>query len=78
IIESDLAPWIEETMRENPKIYIKSHPKAPEPSPLIELHLSTTSSTLEAAKEDVDRAVAKISGMILKHKGNVQEMPGQE
>ena len=75
IIESELAPWIEETMRENPKVYIKSHPKAPEPRPLIELHLSTTSPTLEAAKEEVDRSVAKISGMILGHYGNVQEIP---
>jgi molybdopterin-biosynthesis enzyme MoeA-like protein len=78
IIESDLAPWIEETMRETPKVYIKSHPKAPEPRPLIELHLSTTSTTLETAKEDVDRATAKISGLILEHKGNVQDITGQQ
>ncbi len=78
IIESELAPWIEETMRENPKIYIKSHPKAPEPHPIIELHLSTTSPTLKRAKEEVDRAVTKISEMIFDHNGSVQEILGQQ
>jgi hypothetical protein len=43
-------------------VYIKSHPKAPEPRPLIELHFSTTSQTLAAAKEDVENAVEEISG----------------
>ena len=78
IIESELAPWIEETMRQYPKVYIKSHPKAPEPRPLIELHFSTTSQTLEAAKEEVGNSVAKISGTILKHNGRIQEMSSQQ
>ena len=78
IIESELAPWIEETMRQYPKVYIKSHPKAPEPRPLIELHFSTTSQTLDAAKEDVEKAAEKISGIILKHNGRVQEISDQQ
>ena len=78
IIESELAPWIEETMRQYPKVYIKSHPKAPEPRPLIELHFSTTSQTLEAAKEDVKNAIVKISETILKHNGRIQEISAQE
>ena len=78
IIESELAPWIEETMWQYPKVYIKSHPKAPEPRPLIELHFSTTSQTLEAAKEDVEKAIEKISGTILKNNGRVQEVSSHQ
>jgi len=78
VIESELAPLIEKTMRENPRVYIKSHPRAPEPRPLIELHFSTTSESTSIAEEDVDGAVKMLTRLIVEHKGNVKEIVGQE
>ena len=77
VIESELAPLIERTMRENPRVYIKSHPKAPEPRPLIELHLSTTSERLEAAEEEVEKAAKMLAQLVVEHKGTVQEIAGE-
>ena len=37
IMESSLAPLIAQAMRENPSIYIKSHPKGEERKPHIEV-----------------------------------------
>jgi len=41
IPESSLAPIIDEVLRKNPEVYIKSHPRISEASPIIEIHLST-------------------------------------
>jgi molybdenum cofactor synthesis domain-containing protein len=46
VMESTLAPIVEQTMKRWPHVYIKSHPRRLEGStPIIELHLSTLSST---------------------------------
>jgi molybdenum cofactor synthesis domain-containing protein len=74
VIESELAPLIEKTMRENPRVYIKSHPKAPEPRPLIELHFSTTSEHLELAEEEVEKAARMLTQLVVEHKGSIREV----
>jgi nicotinamide-nucleotide amidase len=78
VIESELAPLIEKTMRENPHVYIKSHPKAPEPRPLMELHFSTTSANPVAAREDVDRAASMLTQLITELMGSVSEVGEQQ
>lgn len=71
IIESELAPLIDRVRRENPDVYIKSHPKKAEPFPQIELHLYKCSTSGEKAKKQVETAVKQISTLILKHGGNL-------
>ena len=78
VIESELAPLIEKTMRENPRVYIKSHPKAPEPRPLLELHFSTTSTNPVTAREDVDRAANMLTQLITEHMGSVSQVDEQQ
>jgi molybdenum cofactor synthesis domain-containing protein len=78
VIESELAPLIEKTMLENPRVYIKSHPKAPEPRPLMELYFSTTSTNPVTASEDVDRAAKMLTQLITEHKGDVSEVDKQQ
>ena len=63
VMESTLAPIIDQVMRQRPGVYIKSHPRGFETKnrPRIELHFSTFSKTPEKAKENVLRAAAEIS-----------------
>jgi len=74
LYESDLAPLIEEVMRENPYVYIKSHPKVSEKVRRIELHLSTTCSDERTAKQRIERAVMQISSLISERGGRIQPM----
>jgi len=59
-------------MHDNPHIYMKSHPKAAEPIPLIELHITTTSESKEEAKTRVETAAIQISNMITEHGGKAE------
>lgn len=72
IIESELAPLIDRVMHDNPYVYIKSHPKAAEPIPIIDLHLTTTSELEEEAKNHVEKAVKQISQLISEHGGKIE------
>lgn len=74
IIESEMAPLIDATMNDNPNVYIKSHPKAPEPLPHIELHLSTTSNTKGQAKKLVEKAIKRIIPLIYNHGGEIEDL----
>ena len=62
VMESTLAPIIDQVMHHNPEVYIKSHPRGFETKarPRIELHFSTFSKTPKEARENVVRAVAEI------------------
>ena len=71
IMESTIAPLIDETMRDNPLVYIKSHPKLSEAHPSIELHLMTTAKSKNEAEERIDSAAERISELISKHGGKV-------
>lgn len=72
IIESEMAPLIDKAMRDNPYVYIKSHPKAAEPIPLIELHFTTTSESEEKAKNHVEKAAKQISQLIFERGGKTE------
>ena len=71
IIESALAPLIDQVMRDHPAVYVKSHPQAAEPVPRIELHLSTHADAPDAAKEQVEAAAAAIARLIEDNGGAV-------
>jgi len=64
IMESALAPLIDEVMHDNSCVYIKSHPKGQEKKPHLEVHFSTTTKNHETARKCVDVAVAQLSQLI--------------
>jgi len=70
--ESELAPVVDNVMHENPYVYIKSHPKAAEKVPRLELHLSTTSDDAKLARQRVSRALMQISEIIQKKGGKIK------
>jgi len=72
IIESALAPLIDLVMRDYPTVYVKSHPKAAEPIPLIELHLSTFAPSQEEAKKQVEAAATKVTRLIEEYGGVIE------
>ncbi len=61
VIESALAPVIKEVMSRHPTIYIKSHPKGRESgASIIELHLTTTTSSPEKIEKEMEQAVQEL------------------
>ncbi|MEM2465571.1 MAG: nicotinamide mononucleotide deamidase-related protein [Candidatus Bathyarchaeia archaeon] len=72
IVESDLAPLIEQVMRENPYVYIKSHPKVSERIRRIELHLLTTCGDENVARQRIERAIIQISSLLSERGGKIQ------
>lgn len=65
IMESDLAPLIDRTMRDSPYVYIKSHPShTGEGKPHVVLHLSTTAPDSTTAKNRVGKALVQITELI--------------
>ena len=74
IVESEIAPIIDQVMHDNPYVYIKSHPKGGERTSRIELHFSTTSEDTETAKDRVGRAIIQISEMIKAKKGKIRPL----
>jgi nicotinamide-nucleotide amidase len=71
IMESVLAPLIDKVMCDNPRVYIKSHPKGRESRPHMELHLSTTGKPAETPEERLGKASVELAGMIEKAGGEV-------
>lgn len=66
IMESEMAPFIDEVMHDNPYIYLKSHPMGAERKPQIELHMSATATNGVTAKKRVGRAMAQLTEIIQK------------
>lgn len=64
IMESNLAPLIDKVMLDNPRVYVKSHPKDRESNPHIEIHFSAISKDAERAEEDLQKAVMQLSNLI--------------
>ncbi|MEM2897060.1 MAG: molybdopterin-binding protein, partial [Candidatus Bathyarchaeia archaeon] len=61
IIESELSKFIDEVMKRNPGVYIKSHPKVIEDrNPLIELHFSSFGKDLDEIRKKVVDSIADI------------------
>lgn len=64
IMESDIASIIDKAMRDNPQVYIKSHPHGSEGVPHLELHFSTTAQNSNIAKKNVSRALLQTTELI--------------
>ncbi len=74
VIESALAPLIDIVMNDNTGVYIKSHPKEPEPLPVIEFHLSMSSESLEASRQKVENASFQLAKLVRGKKGRIEEI----
>ena len=72
IMESSLAPLIDQTMHENPYVYIKSHPKGEEKKPHLEIHFSTTTKDSKTAKERLEKAIIQLSELVRKNNGKIK------
>jgi molybdenum cofactor synthesis domain-containing protein len=71
IMESSIAPLIDKVMKNNPRVYIKSHPKGTEKVPLIEFHISTKAQKTNEAKKDVTKALIELTDFIEKNGGKI-------
>ncbi|MEM3550796.1 MAG: nicotinamide mononucleotide deamidase-related protein [Candidatus Bathyarchaeia archaeon] len=72
VFESSLAPLIELAMKENPYVYVKSHPRGAEKHPHIEIHLSTTAKNSKEAKDRLGKAIVQLSKLIKDKGGKVK------
>jgi molybdopterin-biosynthesis enzyme MoeA-like protein len=70
--ESSLAPLIDATLRDNPYVYIKSHPKGGERKPHIEIHFSTTNANSTIAKNQIKKAMDQITKLLRKDRANIK------
>jgi molybdenum cofactor synthesis domain-containing protein len=77
VMESSLAPLIDEAMHDNPDVYIKSHvytkahPQVEGRRSHIELHFSTTTEDSETAKFRLDQAMTQLSELVRENGGRV-------
>jgi len=75
LMESNLAPLIDQAMHNNSGVYIKSHVygesrlRAEGQGPHIELHFSTTAEHRTVAKKQLDRAIGQLSLLVQKSGG---------
>jgi nicotinamide-nucleotide amidase len=72
IMESALAPMIDQVMHDNTYVYIKSHPKCEERKPHIEIHFSTTAKDSETARDRLGKAIIQLSELIQKNNGKIK------
>jgi nicotinamide-nucleotide amidase len=79
IMESTLAPLIDEVMHDNPHVYIKSHVYTRSPPQVegkkshIELHFSTMAEDSRTARDRLDKAMAHLSELVQKNGGRVSK-----
>jgi molybdenum cofactor synthesis domain-containing protein len=71
VMESVMAPLIEKVMKNNPQVYVKSHPKGTERIPHIEFHLSTTSKNNITARIRVFNARNQLIELIQENGGKL-------
>lgn len=78
IMESNLAPLIDQAMRDNPHVYIKSHvyvktdPQTEGGKPHIELHFSTTAENRKTAEKRLNKTTAQLSELVQKNGGKTR------
>jgi nicotinamide-nucleotide amidase len=78
IMESNLAPLIDQAMQENPCVYIKSHVYTNSPvqiegqKSLIELHFSTTAEDPKTAENRLEKAESQLFELLRKNGGKVK------
>lgn len=71
IMESTLAPFIDQVMHDNPYVYVKSHPRGEERKPHLEIHFSTSATEPKIAKDRLKMAITRLSVLIEKAGGKV-------
>jgi nicotinamide-nucleotide amidase len=74
VMESEMAPIIDVVMKDNPHVYIKSHPKGTETAPFIEFHLSTTDKDTSIAENRVNKSLAQLKDAIKAKGGTIKPM----
>lgn len=80
IMESNLAPLIDQVMHDNPRVYIKSHVytgsnlQPSEGRPHIEIHFSITAETSKNALEHLDKTITELSRLIVNSGGRVKQV----
>jgi len=72
IMESTLAPLIDQVMHDNELVYIKSHPMGEENTPHIELHFSSTAKDSRVGRNRLGEAIIQLSELIEKNGGKVR------
>jgi nicotinamide-nucleotide amidase len=72
MMESTLAPLIDQTMHDNPYVYIKSHPKGEEKKPHLEIHFSTTAKDSKTAKDRLGKATIQLSELVQENNGKIK------
>jgi len=72
IMESALAPLIDQAMHANPYVYIKSHPRGAEKRPHIEIHISTTAKDSKTARERFGKTIAQLTELVQKSGGKIK------
>jgi len=72
VIESEVAPLIDQVMHDNPYVYIKSHPKGTEKISRIEFHFSTTAKNSSVARKRVSKAFVQLSELIQEKGGKTK------
>jgi molybdenum cofactor synthesis domain-containing protein len=72
IMESRIAPLIDQVMHDNPRVYIKSHPHREERKPHLELHFSTTAEAAKVGRSCISKAMSQLEGLIRKNGGKVK------
>jgi nicotinamide-nucleotide amidase len=72
IMESALAPLVDQVMRDNSYVYIKSHPRSQEKKPHLEVHFSTTAKDRDTARKCVDGALTLLSQLIEENGGTIR------
>ena len=71
IMESNIAPIIDQVMQDNPSIYIKSHPRGIENRPHLELHLSLKASNGDKPEERLEKAASQLARLTVRQGGEV-------
>jgi molybdenum cofactor synthesis domain-containing protein len=64
MMESNLAPLIDEVMSANRGVYIKSHPMGAENKPHIEIHLTVTAKDKEKPAEKLLKAMRELARLV--------------
>jgi len=70
IIESELAPLIDQVMHDNPYVYVKSHPKGWGKG--MEIHFSTSAKESRTAKNRLGKAIVQLSDLVQKKGGKTK------
>ena len=72
VAESTLAPLIDRAMRDNPYVYVKSHPRGVDNKPHIEVHFSTTAKSSKTAKSRLGKSMIQLSELVQRSGGKVR------